>query len=294
MKKIKVLHIADKFGVGGSNVHGVTRLFSWWIPRFDTDHFDVKLIGLRQPDSATRNLEERGVPVLSLSKHKFDFTTVGVLRKLIKDEKADLVHLHGYGSSNFGLMAAAFGGVKTVVHEHFVDPNYPAYQVPFDRILAPRADYAIAVSNSVRKFMIEKRHFRDDRITVIYNGAPLEDFVPHSREAVAEERARWGLRDDEIVLITVGRLDTQKGITYLLDAFKTVVARTPNCRLLIVGDGPLEQSLKQQCERLGLSNHVIFAGFQKNVALLQSMADMQVLPSLWEGLPLTLVEGMAI
>jgi len=158
MSKIKVLHICDKFGVKGSSIHGVSRLFEWWFPRFNRERFDVRLVGLRPADHACENLQRLGINVISLNKGKFDFSTLPTLVRLIKEEKADIIHLHGYGASNFGLMAAKMTGVKSVVHEHFVDTHMPFYQIPFDFILARLCDAGIAVSHSTKEFMVKNGH----------------------------------------------------------------------------------------------------------------------------------------
>ena len=105
MAKIRVIHICDKFGVKGSSVHGVSRLFSWWLPRFDEKRFDVQLVGLRSPDKSTEELTRQGVKIISLNRGKFDFGTIRDIVRLIRGYRADIVHLHGYGSANFGRIA---------------------------------------------------------------------------------------------------------------------------------------------------------------------------------------------
>ena len=106
--KIGVLHVADKFGVGGSSVHGVSRLFSWWFPRFDESKFNVELVGLRGPSQASKNLEEKGVEVKNLGRGKFDMLTCRDIYNEVKRGDFDILHLHGYGSSNFGILASLF------------------------------------------------------------------------------------------------------------------------------------------------------------------------------------------
>lgn len=292
--KIRVLHVADKFGVKGSSVHGVGRLFAWWMPRFDTERFDVGLVGLRGADPSVAALEEQGVHPKCLGKSKFDPSTVLALAREAKRFGAHILHLHGYGASNFGLLAAPLAGAKSVVHEHFVDPSVPGYQRVADRFLARRADAAVAVSRSVREFMIEQRHFKRDLVQVIYNGAPLEQFVPASDEAVARLRAELGIPPEHKVLVTIGRLDEQKGIRYLLEAVPKLRESAPPFTLIVVGDGPYAESLQEQASTLGIAENIIFAGFQQDIRPYQTLADIQVFPSLWEGTPLTVFEAMAM
>ncbi len=69
---VPVLHVCDKFGVAGSSIHGVSRLFSWWFPRFDPSRFEVGLVGLKGPEPASRLLADAGIPVHHLGRGKFD------------------------------------------------------------------------------------------------------------------------------------------------------------------------------------------------------------------------------
>jgi glycosyltransferase involved in cell wall biosynthesis len=291
---IKVFHICDKFGVKGSSVHGVSRLFAWWMPLFDQSRFDVKLIGLRSPDQACSNLVHQGIAVISLNRGKFDPRTILDIIKLIRQHNPDILHLHGYGASNFGRIAGRFTQTITILHEHFVDPAIPHYQVVVDYFLRNYTDYSIAVSNSVKNFMIERRYFPRHKTVVIYNGAPLKDFQPYDQISKSEERKRWEILENEQVIGTIGRLDNQKGIKYLIDAFAILLQNYNNIKLIIVGDGPLENDLKTQCNYLGIQKAVVFTGYCSNVASISSIIDIQVFPSLWEGTPLTLFEAMAM
>lgn len=293
-RRIKVIHVGDKFGKAGATIHGVTRLFSWWFSRWDTAEFDVDLVGLRGMDSAFDRLRSTVPGLITLNKGKFDPSTTTRLVQLIREREADIVHLHGYGSHNFGRIAARITGVRAVLHEHFVDPNYPAYQGVADRLLAGYLDRAFAVSRSVRDFMAVQRHMPEDRIEVLYNGAPLHEFQPASTEATAAERKRWGIPEDCVVVGTVGRLDEQKGNTYLLKALPRLIEKDRRLKVMIVGDGPLADPLRAESAALGLHEHVIIAGYQANIPLIQSLFDIQVFPSLYEGTPLTMFEAMSM
>ena len=293
-ERIRVLHVVDKFGVKGSSIHGVGRLFAWWMPRFDTNRFDVRLIGLRGKDQSVETLEQQGVHPICLGKGKLDPTTITALVCEAKRFGAQIFHLHGYGASNFGSIAASLIGAKTVVHEHFVDPAMPGYQAFADRFLTCRADSGIAVSKSVQNFMIAHRHFDPKQVQVIYNGAPLEQFVPSSDEVVLRLRTKLGVSPKHKVLVTIGRLDEQKGIRYLLDAVAKLGQSHDAFTLIVLGDGPYADDLKDQSRSLGIDSLVIFAGFQSDVRPYQTLADIQVFPSLWEGTPLTVFEAMAM
>src|SRR5262245_51180664 len=154
---VAVLHVCDKFGVAGSSIHGVSRLFAWWLPRYDAARFEVSLCGLKAPEPATDRLREQGIAVHHLGRGRFDPRVVTDLTRLVRARGIRILHVHGYASSDFGRLAARATGAALVLHEHFADPRMPAYQGVADRLLSPLTDRAIAVSGSTRDFLVRER-----------------------------------------------------------------------------------------------------------------------------------------
>jgi glycosyltransferase involved in cell wall biosynthesis len=117
---------------------------------------------------------------------------------------------------------------------------------------------------------------------------------PFDIDSVDDSGAReeLGMAADDTVFINVGRLTEQKGLTYLLRAAKIVVASHPESKFVIVGDGLEGERLKAEARELGLSDHVIFTGFRRDVLRLLKMSDVFVLSSLYEGMPKALLEAM--
>lgn len=293
-EKIRVVHVCDKLGIRGSRVHGVSRLFTWWLPRFDASRFEVSLVQLRAADASSEHLGSLGITAVSLAKGRFDPSTVTALRRVARERRPHILHLHGYGASNFGRVVARLERVRTILHEHAAFPEMPLYQVPLDRALAGFTDLGIAVSESTRAFMVRRRYIPRAKVEVVFNGAPLDEFKPRDGAAVAAERDRWGILPAERVVGTVGRLDEQKGNRYLIEAAGTILADSPDVKILLVGDGPLMDEHREHCRRLGIAHRVVFTGFASDIPLLQSLMDVQVFPSLWEGTPLTLFEAMSM
>ncbi|HEX9186731.1 MAG TPA: glycosyltransferase, partial [Vicinamibacteria bacterium] len=236
---VPVLHVCDKFGVRGSSIHGVSRLFSWWFPRYDRSRFEVSLCGLKGPEPATAWLEAQGIPVHHLRRGRFDPRILTDLVTLARERGARILHVHGYAASDFGRLAARAVGAKLVLHEHFADPRMPAYQALADRLLRARTDGAIAVSRSTRDFLVEERFVPAERVRLIWNGAPLDEFAPVPRERALAIRRQLGLAEDALVVGTIGRLNAQKGHRFLVDAAARVLSRRPSCRVLVAGDGDL-------------------------------------------------------
>jgi glycosyltransferase involved in cell wall biosynthesis len=290
---VGVLHVCDKFGVAGSSIHGVSRLFSWWFPRYDASRFEVSLCGLKRPEAGSRALEEQGIPVRHLGRGRFDPRILGDLVGLARERDARILHVHGYAAADFGRLAARRVGAALVLHEHFADPRMPAYQGLADRALAPLTDRAIAVSESTRAFLVRERHVPADRVRLIWNGAPLEEFAPVSKEGARRTRSELGMPEDAVVIGSIGRLNEQKGHRYLLDAAAGVLPAVPSGRVLIVGDGDLEGPLREQARALGIADRVVFAGHRGDIPAVLGAVDVFCISSTYEGTPLTLFEAMA-
>lgn len=292
--RIRVFHLCDKFGIRGARTHGVSRLFTWWLPRFDTTRFDVSLVGIPPEDDASNHLRRHGLEPLCLGRSRFNPAALTDLLRLVRQERPHILHTHGYATSNFARVVATLTGVRTIVHEHAAFPSIPSYQRPIDWLLAGRTDLGIAVSASTRDSMIRKRFLPPGKIRVVFNGVPLEEFKPPPAERVRAERERLGLRPGESVVGTVGRLDAQKGIIYFLRAAAEVLRRRPEVRFVVAGDGPLLEQYREEARALGIAERTVFTGFCEDVPALQSLFDVQVFPSLWEGTPLTLFEAMSM
>jgi len=129
---------------------------------------------------------------------------------------------------------------------------------------------------------------------VVQNGRDLERFRPGRDGCRKKLRTRYGIGDDVLVFGVFARLNFQKGHTYLLRALKKINCGKRHLKVVFVGDGELRDDLARQCKSLQLTDTVIFAGFQNDVPGFLDMIDIKVLPSLHEGLPLCVIEALAM
>ena len=294
MKPLNVVHICDHLGWAGSRMHGVKRLFAWMMPRFDRTRFNVSLISLRRKDLSEDTLEQFGVDVTYLGRHKFDPGTYPHLLRVLREKRADVVHMHGYGATTFGRLCAWRLGIPAVLHEHANHTDTPWFQKIADKVLAPHTDLAIAVSESTAEFTIRARQMPAERTKVVYLGAPLDEFArTRTAEEIAAARESLGIAPGTLAIGTVTRLMPSKGNEFLIAAVAEITQRLRNARVYIAGEGELEQELKAQARSLGLGDRMVFLGFQRDVAAVLSALDVIVFPSLWEGTPLTAFEALA-
>jgi len=293
-RPLNVLQVCDHLGWEGSRMHGVKRLFAWMIPRFDRSRFNVSLVSLRKKDLSEETLDALGVDIEYLHRSKFDPATLTALLKIIDRKEIDILHLHGYGATTFGRLAGAMRRVPTILHEHANLTDTPWFQKVADRLLEPYTDIALAVSRSTAKFVHEARLVPNEKIKVVYLGAPVEEFSrPRTPAEIAAARRALGIRPGEFAAGTVTRLHDSKGNEYLVEAARLVVDQHPEARFFLAGEGPLRPSLEAQAQRLGLGDRFVFVGFVKDVATTLSAFDLSVFPSLWEGTPLTAFEALA-
>lgn len=275
-------------------MHGVKRLFAWMIPRFDSSRFRVSLVSLRKRDLSEETLDALGIDITYLERGKFDPRTLPALLRIIDAKQIDVLHLHGYGATTFGRLAAAMRGIPVVLHEHANLTNTPWFQKVADRVLARYTDIAIAVSKSTAEFVIGARLVPAERVKVVYLGAPLDEFgQPVTAGERATARAELGVGQDDVVMGTVTRLHDSKGNEYLVEAARLVIDARPQARFFLFGEGPLLASLQAQAAALKLGDRFTFGGFVKDVRGVLAAFDVSVFPSLWEGTPLTVFEALA-
>jgi len=295
VRTLNVVHVCDHLGWAGSRMHGVKRLFAWMMPRFDRERFTASLVSLRKKNLSDDTLEQFGIDVTYLGRHKFDPATFTHLLKVLRDKHADVVHLHGYGATTFGRMCAAWLGIPAILHEHANHTDTPWFQKVADAWLARYTDLAIAVSASTAEFTTRARLVPADRTHIVYLGAPLDEFArPRTTADVAAARADMGVPEGAVAIGCVTRLMPSKGNEFLVAAAPAVLAAYPHARFFLVGEGELEAPLRAQAEALALGERFVFAGFKSDVAAAFSAFDIVVFPSLWEGTPLTAFEALAM
>jgi glycosyltransferase involved in cell wall biosynthesis len=161
----------------------------------------------------------------------------------------------------------------------------------FYRMVSERINGFIAVSEEVEPAIRKTIRVDRDRVTTICNGVDVRRYQRNvDRTAI---RASIGLGDEDQVIILVGTLKEQKGHRYLVEAGAPLIAQNNHLHIMFAGDGPLRASLQQQVQQLGLEKHIHFLGSRMDIPDLLAASDYFVLPSLWEGLPMALIEAMA-
>jgi glycogen(starch) synthase len=217
--------------------------------------------------------------------------------------KPDVVHGHDWLVAPAAAGLADRLGVPFVAtihatehgrHNGWVDKHPQSYIHGIESWMAGRADALIACSQYMREHVSDVFGLPEDRVTVIPNGIDPEDLRPAPAAALTELRARFAAPHERLILL-VGRLVHEKGFQLALDALPGLIRRLGDVRFLVAGSGPHEAELKAQARRLGLEAHGSFAGWIGDDVLhsLYAIADLCVVPSLYEPFGLVALEAMA-
>ncbi len=294
MARLRVLHVMDKLSVDGSQIAGPARQLAYRLPAYPPDRCEALVCGLREDESAREFMMQCGVEVVCLGRSKFDPRVLKDLKRLADRWHPTLLHLHGYASWTFGRILGRQAGLPVVIQEHFIDPRMPAVQRLADRALKRRQQCAIAVSEAVKRFMVEQRCIRETPVEVIWNAVPVAAIRAEARAADSGAlRAALDIPREAPVVGIVGRLAREKGHDCFLEAAARIRRQRPDTYFVIVGAGPLQGALQRLATSLDLDDRVRFAGHQSNVVPYLSMFSISVLPSLSEGFPLAALETLA-
>jgi glycosyltransferase involved in cell wall biosynthesis len=210
--------------------------------------------------------------------------------QLIRSEKVDLVHAHEFSAIIYGWIVSRLAKIPFVGTVHGKNYFWEKVRRRLAYRLVARTGRLIAVSEDLKRFIVEKVRVPASQIQVIYNG--VKPAIPVDGGEVERVRTELDIKPGDLVIGTVGSLYPVKGHQYLLDAMPTVLRKHPNSVLLLVGRGELDVSLKEQAKRLGIEGRVRFLGMRQDVAILLALMDLFVLPSLSEGLSMALLEAM--
>jgi len=264
-------------------------------------------------------IEQLGIPVEVLPQRRYSilafpfyvremFAIRQALVRLVQKYEIDVIQTHLLRSLDFLVATLRFGAQRPLIFWTVHNFNFALRpeQLPRFRWLAGAkqavhswlyrrmarwANGFIAISNDVETAIVKTIGPVQDRIAIISNGVDMRRYQS-STDRFATRRA-LGFTEDDILYTVVGTLKEQKGHRYLIEAVTPLIARTPRLHILIVGDGELRGSLEAQVRAAGIETNIHFLGNRSDVAALLAASNVFVLPSLWEGLPMALIEAMA-
>jgi len=286
----RVLHIIDSLHLGGAQ-EVVLNLATCGSSRFQHEVATMHGHGIYWD-----RLKDAGVQVHSLSPHKHLPLYLATLPALLLAHRPDILHCHLIPSNIIAKPLGALMGLPLILnHDHTNDPQRIDNKLllVLDKTTNRFAHHIIAVAGACRDFLIQHESIPPEKITLVPNAIDLRRFSPGNADR-AESRNKFGLPIDAKVIAGVGRLNPQKNFSLFLDVAAELAPRFSELRFLLAGEGPEESMLYEKARALGLADHIVFAGYVADTRQVYAAADILLMPSRFEGLPMTLLEAMAM
>jgi glycosyltransferase involved in cell wall biosynthesis len=287
-----ILFLGDHFGYPGGVAHGVTGYFLNVLPALSEAGVKFSVCFLREPHPAAAALRSYGIEPCFLSASALNpfvvFRTAAVARR----SGCTNIHAAGLKATLVARIVGGLNRVPVIVHVH--DLNWPGFFLRrLQRLFARPSDLGIGVSQAVNPVMIEGYSVAPLRARVVHNGIRLESMRNLPPDTRSRLRAELALAESTPVLAMVGRMYPVKGHRGMLQIMALVAAARPETILLLIGDGPERDACEQLTDILRLRANIRFLGQRSDVPQLLTAADLVVMPSLSEGLPLAAIEAMA-
>jgi len=287
-----VLLVGDHFGYPGGVSHGVTTYFRQVLPALARAGVDLTACFLREPHPAADELRDHGVSPIFLSASKWDPWVASRVARIARERRAGIVHSAGLKATIAGRIAAHAVGARAFLHVHDLHRTGNIVGT-LHRLLARPNDVGICVSQGVADLTVRDYHIVPDRIRVIHNGIRLEDFLHVAPDARSRVRSQLSIAPDARVLAMVGRMHRVKGHHTMLQMMPGILRRCPDAMLVLVGDGPERNAYEALARELAVQERVLFLGQRNDVPEILRAADLFVMPSESEGLPIAAIEALA-
>jgi glycosyltransferase involved in cell wall biosynthesis len=259
-----------------------------YIPIFE-GRYDLNIINLRMKREEANNPFRKVFHVVQGFSDLF---------KLIRNFKPDILQTFSHYSNIFGIIIAWIARVPVRISSQRMSlKGSPGWILQLNRIITNSSltNKMVAVSEGTKRFSIDIQGINPNKLIVIHNGIDTKRFSQKmAPEEIVSYRAVLGLSVENFVITTVARLHPQKGHSYLFEAIAKILQENPHSHFLLVGEGVLETKLKHLIAEKQLTAHVSFLGVRQDIPEILEVSDLFVLPSLWEGLPNSVLEAMAL
>jgi glycosyltransferase involved in cell wall biosynthesis len=265
--------------IGSSEIGGTEKMILTIVKHLDRKIFDIIFFCIKGEGKFTKELRKENfkIYVFDLKKKPFLFIT---LFFHIKREKIDILQSFLFVSNILGRIYGKLAGIKFIISsQRSTDPWRKWYHWFLERITKKWVDLIISNSYSAREVLIKKGKIARKKIKVIPNGIE----IPEKIEKVNK---------DYIVIGSIGNLKKAKGYFNLIKAGKIVIEKFNNVKFYILGEGELKEEIVRRIEKNGLSEYFVLTGYIENIYEYLKIFDIFVLPSLWEGCPVSLLESM--
>lgn len=286
---IRVLHIIDSLNLGG----GQTALFNM-VHFADRSQFHLEVANLHGEGVFRKSFEHLHVPIHSLSPTRWPPVYIPRLIRLLKRGNFHIVHCHLNAANWIAKPIAAACGVPIrIAHDQCNDvfrSKNPVITL-LDALTNRLSSTILAVSHSTCNFLLSHEDLDPAQVVLLPNAVNTEHFYPPESHVKVAAKRELGFDPECFLVAGIGRLVPQKNFPTFLSAFSLLFRQRPHCRFVIAGTGPEEANLRRIAAELGISG--CFLGFLADTRRFYHACDTLLLPSFYEGLPVTALEAMA-
>jgi glycosyltransferase involved in cell wall biosynthesis len=284
--KIRILQVVHAFATGGAEIYlyHLCRLLN-------RDLFEVYIVSFLKGDQLERKFSElNDIHIIQFEySSRYDIRILPSLISVIHKIKPDIIHTQLPIANIYTRFACMFNKQLLISTQHSTEYIHNFYHA-IDRLTAKRNDLYIANSDYTAKYLTEHHYSKPQNIQTISLSIQAPEFVPNLTD---QELKSLNIPKDAKVIGMIGSFKAQKGHVYLINALKEVVAVNPNCVLLLIGEGLLVNTIKEQVTLLGLNENVRFLGLKSDIYPYLKLMQICVLPSLTESFGLVILDAMS-
>ena len=301
--KLRVLHYSEAYSVGG--VLKVIERLSRGLCESSNSKIEQALILINKPEIqeyfekvTQNNLNVIETRYIDLPSEYFSFKEFYHLQSLIKEDNFNIAHIHLYApdSCRTAILAASMAGIRVITTEHNNSIKTTFRLNVLKKLNQHLIHKIIAVSEAVRERLIQERGIDSMKIRCIPNGVDSTHYNKNnfSVNLIEDLKSNFTFNKSTLLIGMIGALHRNKGYNYLLLAAKSIIKKHPNTKLIFIGEGDFREELEKITQHLNFKKNIEFLGYIEEVSPYYLIFDIFVLPSLVEGMPLCVLEAMAM
>jgi glycosyltransferase involved in cell wall biosynthesis len=281
-KKINILFLTSAVNIGGAEKNILNHLDS-----ADFDRFNLTVGSFSSGGILEYEVCKRGFQFIY-------FRRLLYLLTFLKKNKTNIIQLYGLKANILSRFIGKLARCKVIATIRSIDSQRKWYHVVLDRLTSPFVDLWISNSYAGKDIAIKREKFPTEKIKVIHNGIDLSKYIKLPDNDIMRLKKHYGIAENDIVIGEVANLRNMKGHIDIINAIPTIIQRYENIKFFFAGEDASNGKIEKYAREKKIDKYIIFAGYCDNIPEILSLFDILILPSLWEGLPNSIIEAMAI
>jgi glycosyltransferase involved in cell wall biosynthesis len=286
---IKITHLITELSYGGAQ-----KVLINLLSNIDKEKYKCSVVCFYNGESpVAQDIRDLSIEVIDLKMtNKFRVDALYRLSSILKSQKPNILHSWMFHPVLAGRIFGCLHKIPVIISSRHNVNIGGLFREMINRLTAQMDDHVIAVCEVARQTEIKRAHILPDKVTTIYNGINLEEYLTILRSR-DEIRKYLGVTNEDFVVVSTGRMHYQKGYSILINAISLITNTYPSIKLLLVGDGPVRSILEKYALELGISNQIMFTGQRSDISDILHASDVYISSSLWEGSSISIIEAMA-